>query len=159
VLIALVVLAWTAATTAPPKTARLETSLAACQMVTHEEVQRAFRRPFSKGSEELTACEYAALDQQLVAIKMQHTAAKLDVDREMLTLRKAYPEARMRDAAGFAHPAFFLDFPGIGTQLFVIRGEHDFLLVSVMGLGDAKKVSAPAREIARRALSRLPSVR
>ena len=89
---------------------------------------------------------------------MQHSSAKIDPQAEMLTLRKAFPEGRLRDAKGFSTPAFFLDLPGIGTQLFVIRGDHDFLLVAVMGLGEAKKVSTPARQIAKVALDRLPSV-
>ena len=134
-------------------------AIAPCQVVTHQDVQQAFKRPFAKGTEDSNACEYAALGEQVVAIKMQHSATKLDVQAEQLTLRKAFPEARMRDVAGFGAPAFFLDLPGIGTQLFVIRGDHDFLLVSVMGLGEGKKLTNPTRQIAKVALVRLPSVK
>ena len=157
-LIGFVLLAFGASTPPPKPVLKAPAPLAPCQIVTHEEVQQAFRRPFAKGSEDSNACEYSALDQQVVAIRMQHSIPKLDVRAEMLTLRKAFPAARMRDAAGFTNPAFFLDLPGIGTQLFVIRGQHDFLLVSVMGLGEAKKVSNGARQVAIRALNRLPTV-
>ena len=142
-----------------PAVVKRLTAVAPCQVVTHQEVQQAFKRPFAKGSEDPNACEYTAIGEQVVAIKMQHSAAKLDLQAEQLTLRKAFPEARVRDAVGLGSAAFFLDLPGIGTQLFVIRGEHDFLLVSVMGLGEAKKVANPARAIAKLALDRLPTVR
>ncbi len=132
--------------------------LAPCEIVTNVEVRTAFKRPFAKGSGDKNSCEYQALEQQVVAIKMQHSIAKLDVAAEMLTLRKAFPEARLRDAKGFAGPAFFMDLPGIGTQLFVIRGEHDFLLVSVMGIGEPKKVASGAAQVAKIALNRLPTV-
>lgn len=133
--------------------------LAPCEVVTNAEVRAAFKRPFAKGSGDASSCEYAAaLDQQVVAIKLEHSIGKLDLGAEILTLRKAFPEARVRDAKKFPCRAFFLDLPGIGTQLFVIRGEHDFLLVSVMGLGEPKKVAPGAADVARKALGRLPTV-
>jgi|GEM_PF-3095791 hypothetical protein len=148
-----------AASTPPPKpVSKPLVPISMCDIVTHSEVQQAFKRPFAKGAEDRTACEYTALDQQVVAIKTQHSNAKIDARAEMLTLRKAFPEGRMRDAKGLPGTAFFLDLPGIGTQLFVIRGDHDFLLVSVMGLGDAKKVAKATAQIAHLALDRLPSV-
>ncbi len=147
-----------ASTPAPKPPVKPLTTIAPCEIVTNADVRHAFKRPFAKGSGDASSCEYAALDQQVVAIKMQHSIAPLDVRAEMLTLRKAFPEARMRDAKGFSGPAFFLDLPGVGTQLFVIRGGHDFLLVSVMGLGEAKKVAPAAMQVAKIALDRLPSV-
>jgi len=147
-----------ASSSLPKPALKPPTAIAPCQVVAHQEVQQAFKRMFAKGTEDANSCEYTAIGDQTVAIKMQHSARKLDVQAEMLTLRKAFPEARMRDAAGLGTAAFFLDLPGIGTQLFVIRGDHDFLLVSVMGLGEAKKISNPTRQIAKLALDRLPTV-
>jgi len=149
-----------AASTPPPKpVAKLVAALSPCEIVTNLEVRKAFKRPFAKGAADGSSCEYAALEQQVVAIKMHHSINKIDVQAEMLTLRKAFPDARMRDAKKFPGPAFFLDHPGVGTQLFIIRGEHDFLLVSVMGLGEAKRVAPAAAQIAKIALDRLPAVR
>jgi hypothetical protein len=51
--------------------------------------------------------------------------------------------------------AFFLDIAGAGTQLHFIRGDRDYLMVSILGFGDAGAVSAAAEEIARAALARL----
>jgi hypothetical protein len=147
-----------ASTPAPKPVMKPLAAIGACDVVTNSEVRAAFKRPFAKGSGDASSCEYVALDQQVVAIKMQHSIQKLDVAAEMLTLRKAFPEGRMRDAKGFSSPAFFMDLPGIGTQLFVIRGGHDFLLVSVMGIGEPKKVAAGAMHVAKIALERLPSV-
>jgi len=148
-----------AASTPPPKAvAKPLSAISPCEVVTNSEVQQVFKRPFAKGAPDGSSCEYTALEQQVVAIKLQHSAARLDVQAEMLSLRKAFPDARMRDVTGFGGPAFFLDLPGIGTQLFVIRGDHDFLLVSVMGLGEAKRVAPGARQIAKKALERLPSI-
>lgn len=153
------VLIFLAASTPPPKALPKGPSrILPCELVTNLEVRRAFKRPFASGVADATSCEYTALEQQVVAIKMQHSAARINVQAEMVTLRKAFPDARLRDAAGLGGPAFFLDLPGIGTQLFVIRGDHDFLLISVMGLGEAKRVAGGARQIARIALDRLPSV-
>ena len=44
---------------------------------------------------------------------------------------------------------------GAGTQLHFIRGDRDYLMVSILGFGDAGAVSAAAEEIARAALARL----
>jgi hypothetical protein len=46
----------------------------------------------------------------------------------------------------------------MGTQLFVIRGDHDFLMITVLGLGEPKRVAPAAAQIAKKALDRLPSV-
>src|SRR5437660_1527109 len=75
--------------------------VAPCDIVTNSEVRAAFKHPFAKGSGDASSCEYSALDQQVVAIKMQHSIPELDVAAEMLTLRKAFPEGRLRDAKGF----------------------------------------------------------
>jgi len=147
-----------ASTPSPKSPSRPLAAMSPCEIVTASEVRQALKRPLTKGNQDKISCEYTGVDQQVVAIKLQHSIPRLDVQAEMITLRKAFPDARLRDAKGFTNRAFFLDLPGVGTQLFVIRGEHDFLLVAVMGLGEAKRVSTPAVQIAKRALDRLPSV-
>ena len=106
------ILFFLAASTPPPRAVVKKSSpLTPCEVVTNFEVQQAFKRPFAKGSEDGSSCEFTALEQQVVAVKMQHSIAKIDVQAEMLTLRKAFPDARLRDAKGFASTAFFLDHP------------------------------------------------
>jgi hypothetical protein len=147
-----------ASTPLPKPVTKPLVTLSPCGLVTAAEVRQIFKRPFVKGNEDASACEFSVLEQQVVAIKMQHSTSKIDVEAEMITLRKAFPDARMRDANDLGNRAFFLDLPGIGTQLFIIRGDHDFLMVSVMGLGEAKRVAPGAKLVARKALERLPTV-
>ena len=61
----------------------------------------------------------------------------------------------MRDAPSFGAQAFFVDVPGAGTQLHVIRGGREHVMVSVLGFGEAAQVSAAAERIARKVLGRL----
>lgn len=151
-----------ASSTPPPKPAvKPFTDFGLCQVITQDDVEAAFRRRFGRGAEEKipgsASCEYMAGEREVVAIKTQHSIARIDLDAEILTLRKAFPDGRVRRAPAVSGRAFFLDLPGVGTQLFVIRGERDFLLVSVMGMGEAKRVAPGASRIARKALERLPA--
>jgi hypothetical protein len=153
-----VLLLLAASTPLPKPVSKPLPAITPCEVVTSDEVRRIFKHPFANGTGDASVCEYSALEQQVVAIKIQHSIAKIDVWREMITLRKAFPEGRMRDAGNLGPRAFFLDLPGIGTQLFVIRGDHDFLMVSVMGLGEPKRVAPRAKMVAKKALERLPSL-
>ena len=58
-------------------------------------------------------------------------------------------------APGFGGTAFFLDIAGAGTQLHIVRGDRNYLLVSVLGFGEAARVSRAAERMARKALGRL----
>src|ERR1035441_8754515 len=44
---------------------------------------------------------------------------------------------------------------GAGTQLHVIRDDGDYVMVSILGFGDAAAVSAAAERVARAALGRI----
>ena len=48
----------------------------------------------------------------------------------------------------------WLDLPDAGTQVFVIDGEHRYLLVSILGFGDPARVSKAAERLAREAFKR-----
>jgi hypothetical protein len=50
---------------------------------------------------------------------------------------------------------FYLDIAGAGTQLHVIREEREYVMISILGLGDATQVSAAAQRLAKIALGRL----
>ena len=49
---------------------------------------------------------------------------------------------------------FYLDVAGAGTQLHVIRG-RDYLMISILGFGDAAQVSNAADRLAKIALRRI----
>jgi hypothetical protein len=48
-----------------------------------------------------------------------------------------------------------LEIGDSGAQVHVIRGEHDYLMVSVLGLGNAARVAEIAEALASKALARI----
>ena len=143
---------------APVERAMPLKNLSACAAVTRAEVEEALGQAVGKGREEAagleSSCDYAAGNGQ-VTVTLQRLAAKLDLPFEMKSLKAAVPEGRVREAAGIATVAFFLDIPGAGTQLHVLRGERDYLMVSVLGFGESAEVAAAAEAMARKALGRM----
>lgn len=131
---------------------------AACAVVTREDVQEALGRAVGAGEEQLGAgestCDYASGRGQ-VTITVQRIKAKMDLVREMASLEASIPNARVRETPGLGAPAFSLDIAGAGTQLFVVRGEDVFVMVSVLGFGDAPQVAPAAVRLARKALARI----
>ena len=134
---------------------------AACAVVTRAEVEEALGRPVGRGREDSgddsSSCDYAA-GSGIVTITVQHVRARLDVEAEAASLQRAIPDGHLREAHLAQAPpettAFYLDIDGAGTQLHVIRGGHDYVLVSVLGFGEANRVSRAAEKIARKALER-----
>jgi hypothetical protein len=110
-------------------------TVGACALVTRADVEQALGRSVGHGKEQTegadSSCDYAGGKGQVTI-----------------------PESRVRSAAGIGMVAFFLDIAEDGTQLHVIRGERDYLLVSVLGFGDAAQVSPAAERMARKALTR-----
>ena len=121
-------------------------------------MQQALGRMVSKGRESAdgpqSTCDYAAGTGQ-VSVAVQRLAARLNMAAEIESLKKAIPEAAVRDAPDLGARAFFLDIPGAGTQLYLIREDRDFVLISILGFGGPAQVSAPAAAMARKALGRL----
>ncbi|HUA21700.1 MAG TPA: hypothetical protein VMB25_23305 [Bryobacteraceae bacterium] len=131
----------------------------ACTVVTKADVEQALGRPVSGGVEHKTApaqstCDYTSGDGE-ITIALVHSGDKLDADEEMRELEKILPKGAVREATGIGLRAFFLDIPRAGAQLHVLRGEHDYLMISVLGLGGPSEVSSAAVQIARKALDRL----
>ena len=133
-------------------------ALGACSAVTTGDVERALGLAFGRGQEEAhgadSTCDYAAGGGQ-VSITVQRLAAKLDVPAEMRAMQQTIEGASVREAKGIGTVGFYLDIAGAGTQLHVIRGERDYVMVSVLGFGDAAAVSRAAEQLARAALGRL----
>lgn len=146
-----------AGTVPAPHTAGPRPPLAACSVVLRADVQEALGRSVAKGQESRegpqSTCDYAGGTGQ-VTVTVQRLTAKLDLRAEISSLQAAIPEGKLREAPGIAPCAFFLDIPGAGTQLYVIRNDADFVLISVLGFGDAAQVSAAAGTLARKALRR-----
>ena len=102
----------------------------------------------------VSTCDYAGGNGQ-VTIRIQRLAEKLNLASEIASLKDSFPGARLREVGGIGTRAFFLDIADVGTQLHVLRGDRGYLLVSVLGFGEARQVSAAAEKIARQALDRL----
>ncbi len=139
----------------PAGTAKAES---ACTAVTKSDVEEALGRFVGLGAPEASAsqstCDYSG-DGGQVSVTVGHVAEKLNAVTEIEALKAEFPQAKIRELTGVGARAFFLDLPGAGTQLQVLRGEHDFLMVSVLGFGAAERVSAAAEKMARKALARL----
>ena len=133
-------------------------TLTACAAVTKAEVEEALGQEVGKGREETagpeSSCDYPAGTGQ-VTVTLRRLAAKLDLPFEMKSLKAAVPEGRVRAVPGVATLAFFLEIPGAGTQLHVLRGERDYLMVSVLGFGNSGEAAAAAEALARKALARM----
>ena len=143
---------------ASPPQPVVEKTITACAAVTRADVELALGRPVAGGKEErdgaASTCDYDGGAGQ-VTITVQRLAVKLDIPAEMAALKAAIPDSNAREAAGIGARAFFLDIAGAGTQLHVIHGERNYLMVSVLGFGEAAEVSAAAERMARKALARL----
>jgi hypothetical protein len=130
----------------------------ACTVVTKAEIEAALGRTVSMGVEHKRAaqsiCDYTEGD-GAITIALVHSDEKLDAEAEITELKELLPQGALRETAGAGKRAYFLDIPHAGTQLHVLRGEHDYVMVSVLGFGGPAQVSEAAMRIARIALDRL----
>jgi hypothetical protein len=137
---------------------RSSKALGACSAVTATDVERALGRTFARGQEETrgsdSTCDYAAGTGQ-VSVTIQRLAGKVDVALEIAALQRTIEGASVRPVRGLGTVAFYLDIASAGTQLHVIRGEREYVMVSVLGFGNATLVSEAAENLARAALGRL----
>ena len=126
--------------------------MTACSAASKAVIEEALGHPLSNGKEQKSdsgsLCQYEGNGGQ-VTILLQHASDKLDIPEEIHNLQTTFPNATIREAPGLGKRAVFLDMPDIGTQLHVIRGDFDYLMVSVLGFGDAQHVGPAAEKIAR----------
>ena len=136
----------------------LRPSVTACAVVTKADVVQALGFAIEKGEEEkqeaASTCSYSKQD-GMVSVTVQRLQKKLNLEVEIAALKASIPDSAVREASGLGGRAFFLDISGAGTQLYVIHGDCDFLVVSVLGFGEAARVSSIAEVLARKALARL----
>jgi hypothetical protein len=130
----------------------------ACSAVTAADLERALGRRFGRGQEEShgaeSTCDYGAGNGQ-VSITIQRLHAKLDIPAEIESLKRTIEDSSVRILSGLGSAAFYLDIAGAGTQLHVIRDDRDYVMVSILGFGDAATVSAAAERLAQAALARI----
>ncbi len=130
--------------------------ITACRAITRAEVIDALGRTVNEGAETTagaeSSCDYATAH-GLVSLVIERVGGMPDIRNEMDSMKKLVPEASFRMAEGIGPRAFFVDIPGAGTQLHIL-GEHECLLVSVLGFGEPAEVAAVAEKLARKALSR-----
>lgn len=110
----------------------------------------------SNGVEEIqgkaSTCDYSTKT-GLVSITIQRLTQKPDLRVEIAAMKKEIPEGLVRAAPGFTE-AFYLDIPEAGTQLHIVDGGSQHLMVSILGFGDASKVSSIAAQLASKAMTR-----
>jgi hypothetical protein len=126
--------------------------------VTAADLERALGRPFALGQEEShgteSTCDYGAGSGR-VSITIHRLSAKLDIPAEIESLKRNVEDSSVRLVTGVGSMAFYLDIAGAGTQLHVVRGDRDYLMVSILGFGEAQAVSVAAEQVARAALGRM----
>jgi hypothetical protein len=143
--------------TAAQREPSLPATVTACRAITRAEVIEALGRTVNDGSETTagaeSSCDYATAH-GLVSLVIERVDGMPNLRTEMDSMKKLVPEASFRTAEGIGARAFFVDIPGAGTQLHIL-GEHECLLVSVLGFGEPAEVASVAEKIARKALARL----
>lgn len=140
-----------------PKAEWIPPVLNACDVVTRPQVEEALGRHILEAGWTVHStharCEYQAQGGQ-ISIRLENSATPLDPKAEFEALMKTFPGSHTRLLTGLGAPAILLDLPDAGTQVFVIDGEHRYLLVSILGFGDADRVSKAAERLAREAFKR-----
>jgi hypothetical protein len=132
--------------------------VSACAAVTKTDVFQALGVAVEKDRETVegpaSTCDYYRWHGQ-VSVTVRSFEKKLNLDPEIAALKESFPDSAIREATGLGARAFFLDIPGAGTQLYVIQGDSSFLMVSILGFGEAAQVSPAAEALARKALGRI----
>lgn len=157
ILIPLLFAAAAARPTAVPPARPIAKAVTACLAVTRADVQFALGRSVSLAqpaeSATQSTCDYAT-ESARVTITLQRLDHDVDLPVEIAALQKEIEGSTVRPAAAAGPQSFFLDIAGAGTQLHVIRG-REYLLVSVLGFGDASQVASAALRLAFTALRRM----
>jgi hypothetical protein len=121
-------------------------------------VEQALGRVVNHGREELqdarSTCDFTGR-QGLVTITMQRSSVRLDLSRELTSLKAALPGAHISESRVINGIAYYVDIPGAGAQLHIVRDERDYVMVSVLGFGSASEVHDAAKKLALKALARL----
>lgn len=101
-----------------------------------------------------STCDYTS-GEAAITISARRSALKIDLPAELGHLKQAFPEARLAGVDGLGAAAILVDLGESGVLLNVFRNEHDYLMVSVLGLGNGAKVTPFAIRVARAIQERL----
>lgn len=131
--------------------------LALCSTIPQSQVELAVGMKLEAAAPEysrLTSkCDFST-NETAVRIAVQHLTDPLDLATEIATLKAAFPGSVLADVSGLGTRAIVLAIPDSGIQLHVLRGDREYLLVSVMGAGSAQHTFEAAAAIARALLRR-----
>jgi hypothetical protein len=107
-----------------------------------------------------SVCEFASREGQ-VSIALHRLAAKPDMEAELVSLQKAFPGASVRriGSSGKDSEAWLLCLGEAGVQIHLMHSDLDYVMVSVLGFGDASLVAGSAQAIAGQALVTLRAAR
>ena len=112
----------------------------ACGAITRAQVEAATGLGFATGVEEYSktgsTCSYES-GPAVVTISTQQLEAELDLKAELRNLTEAIPGSTIREVKGIAERAYAMEIPGAGTQLHVLPAARVYVLISVLGVGDA----------------------
>jgi len=147
-----------AAAVAAPPYASIPKATGACSAVTAADLESALGRRFGRGTEESrgpeSTCDYAA-GNGMVTVSIQRLRQKIDLAAEVAGLTKEIQGATVRLVENVEGTALYVDIGGAGTQLHVVRADGEYVMVSVLGFGDAAHVSEAVERLVRVALGRL----
>lgn len=131
--------------------------LALCSAISQSQVELAVGLKLEAAAPEYSrltsTCDYAS-NETAVRIAVQHLTEPFDLATEIATLKSAFPGSVLADVSGLGTRAIVLSIPDAGIQLHVLRGDSEYLLVSVMGAGSAQHTFEVAAAIARALLRR-----
>ncbi len=131
--------------------------LTLCSAISQSQVELAVGRKLEAAAPEYSrltsTCDYTS-NETAVRIAVQHLIEPLDLATEIATLKAAFPGSVLAAVEGLGTRAMVLSIPDAGIQLHVLRGDREYLLVSVMGAGNAQHTFEAAAEIARALLRR-----
>jgi hypothetical protein len=125
--------------------------------VTAEDLHLALGISFHRAAETngpQSTCDYGSGTAQ-VSVTIHRLSAPPDVAVEIAALKLELPGSTSRMVNGLDGEAFLLEIPHAGAQLHVFRAARDYVMVSILGLGDAIRVGPAAERLARTALARL----
>jgi hypothetical protein len=127
--------------------------MGACTAVSADDLHLTLGVNFRGGQEtsagRQSTCDYVAGSAQ-VSVSIQRVNGPIDLAAEIEALKQELPGARCRmlDAATFA-----VEIPAAGVQVHSLRGGRDYIMISILGLGDG--VGSAAQRLARIASARL----
>ncbi len=110
----------------------------ACSIVSKAEIEQALGVKLQDGQKDpkmenpgvLSSCDYGLADGGTVSVLLRRNATKYVPGTEKAEFEKQ--GMKLRYTNGLGTTAAFIDMMGVGTGLFVFRGDYDYLQVSAM---------------------------